>query len=294
MKKILVPLDGSRAAETALVSAGWLAARTGAEVTLLHVIEQAAHPRIHGDRHLVDAAEAQDYLGRVASEQLPEGVSHRIHVHDEATAHVAASIASHEVEFGTDLLVINPHGREGWRAWLAGNIPQRVAKRVVTPVLIARSVPGEETGFGKILIPDDASPVHDGEWTVCFEMARAGNSGVELLTVVETTDTLGGVGAATAAFLPRSTDLVLELLEEEARGHLEGHVEQFRLQGIKAEAEILRGDPFSVLCSVIGESRPGLVVLRTHRRAGMEAWFSGSLTCRLLHHIGTSVLLMPL
>ncbi|MFZ4774599.1 MAG: universal stress protein [Terrimicrobiaceae bacterium] len=294
MKKILVPLDGSQASETALACAAWLAARTGAEVTLLHVIEQVAHPRIHGDRHLVDAGEAADYLNEVAASLLPQGVAHRIHVHDEATNHVAASIASHEVEFGTDLLVISPHGPAGWRAWLAGNIPQRVVKRVVTPVLIARSVPVGEAGFGKVLIPDDASPVHDGEWEVCFDIARAGGTGVELLTVVETTDTLGGVGAATAAFLPRSTDLVLELLEAEARQHLDGHVEQFRLQNIKAVAEIRRGDPFSVLCSAIAEMRPGLVVLRTHRRAGMEAWFSGSLTSRLLHQIGTSVLLMPL
>ncbi len=39
IKKILVPVDGSRASEKAVEYAAWVASKTGANVTLLHVVD---------------------------------------------------------------------------------------------------------------------------------------------------------------------------------------------------------------------------------------------------------------
>ena len=61
-RHLLVPLDGSRLAESALPAAGELAHRLGASVTLLHVLEPTAPPTVHGDRHLRSPAEAEGYL----------------------------------------------------------------------------------------------------------------------------------------------------------------------------------------------------------------------------------------
>ena len=51
-KHILIPLDGSRLAETVLPAGVYLAGVLGSTVTLLHVIERDAPQEVHGERHL--------------------------------------------------------------------------------------------------------------------------------------------------------------------------------------------------------------------------------------------------
>ena len=56
--RLLVPLDGSPAAETILPAATLLAKRLAAEVALLHVLERNAPDRVHGQRHLTGETDA--------------------------------------------------------------------------------------------------------------------------------------------------------------------------------------------------------------------------------------------
>src|SRR5437588_178242 len=66
-RRLLVPLDGSRLAETILVVVERLAAVYRATVVLLHVIERGAPATVHGERHLRTAVEAQTYLEGLAA-----------------------------------------------------------------------------------------------------------------------------------------------------------------------------------------------------------------------------------
>ena len=50
--RFLVPLDGSRLAESVLSVVEQLASRFNAHVTLLHIVEQHPPAAIHGERHL--------------------------------------------------------------------------------------------------------------------------------------------------------------------------------------------------------------------------------------------------
>jgi hypothetical protein len=54
-------------AEASLPAAVYLAETLAALVTLFHVIERGAPREIHGDRHLSDPMEAQEYLDEVAA-----------------------------------------------------------------------------------------------------------------------------------------------------------------------------------------------------------------------------------
>ena len=65
-KHLLVPLDGSRLAEAALPAAAFLAARLGASVTLIHIIEHDAPQEVHGEHHLTSGDEACAYLEAAA------------------------------------------------------------------------------------------------------------------------------------------------------------------------------------------------------------------------------------
>jgi len=112
----------------------------------------------------------------------------------------------HDQEFSCDLIVISPHGPAGWRSWMEGNIPQRIARKIETPVLVVKDAEFDgERLFKNILVPDDATPAYEGDWCGCIELARACEASLHLVTAVETPETLGGVAAASAKrthFLP--------------------------------------------------------------------------------------------
>src|SRR3990172_2743476 len=137
-KHLLVPLDGSHLAESALPPTAYLARVLRASVTLVHLIERHAPKAVHGDRHLADPAEAAAYLADVAVRAFPPGTSVTCHVHTVAIDSVAHSISEHVAELGVDLVVLSTHGRSGPRTWLLGSIAQQVIVLGATPVLLVQ------------------------------------------------------------------------------------------------------------------------------------------------------------
>ena len=63
-KNFLVPLDGSVMAESVLPAVAQLSVLFKTRIILIHVIEKDAPQKIHGDRHLTDATQAQIYLDK--------------------------------------------------------------------------------------------------------------------------------------------------------------------------------------------------------------------------------------
>ena len=104
-KHILVPLDGSRLAESALGMAASLAKKFGASLTLIHVIEKDAPSEIHSERHLVSPDEAAAYLDEVAHLSALSGVRVSTHVHTSQVSDVALSVTEHSAELAPDLIV---------------------------------------------------------------------------------------------------------------------------------------------------------------------------------------------
>jgi hypothetical protein len=92
VRRILAPLDGSRLAEAVLPSLIALATRFGAEVALLHVLEERPPATIHGEAHLADLQAAEGYLQRAASRLADAGVSVELHAHETREGSVAGSI----------------------------------------------------------------------------------------------------------------------------------------------------------------------------------------------------------
>ena len=80
-KHLLVPLDGSAPAETAIPVAAALAAALGARVTLMHVIERDAPATVHGAQHLTQATEAAAYLDAIRASRFPASLTVTCHVH---------------------------------------------------------------------------------------------------------------------------------------------------------------------------------------------------------------------
>lgn len=149
MKHILVTLDGSELAETALTVARRLIAPHGT-LTLLSVVD-IPDMTLYGlydipmlsvrDEHQQSLNKAQhyarEYLQRTAKHaHLPEDVTVQIEVF---LGDAAAVIVERAQMLRVDAIVMSTHGRTGMNRWLFGSITQRVLGLMPCPVMV---VPG--------------------------------------------------------------------------------------------------------------------------------------------------------
>jgi len=295
-KHILVPLDGSRLAESALVPASLLAQTLGAPVTLIHVIEQGARPEVHKDRHLTETNEALAYLNEVAVRAFPPAVKVKTHVHSAAVDDVAQSIVRHaQEEFEPDLIVMCSHGSGGMRDLLFGNIAQQIVARGTTPVLFAKPKDGASSfQLRQICVPLESESIHDDCLPYAEELARAFDAELYLLSVVPTFGTLAGADAAAGNLMPATTAALLEMKEENAAEHLQEHLDALRAAGLRVTAEVARGDPASVIVKSAEQNGSDLIVLSTHRKVGMDAFWARSVAPNVANRSSLPLLLIPL
>jgi nucleotide-binding universal stress UspA family protein len=270
--RLLVPLDGSKLAESALPAAAGLAERLQIPVTLLHLIEADAPPRVHGDRHLTDAAEAEAYLKEVARRGFPGHGQVSWHVHLEPVGNVAIAICDHTAKLGCDLIAMCSHGRGGLGTLLLGTIAQRITGLGRTCILLVRPDASDRVppfGCRRLLVPLDGQADHDGSLPVAAGLARACGSALRLLGVVDRT--LIGEGKASARLLPRTTSEMLELQAARMLDYLQGLSRRAELAALDHSAELRRGEPAATIVEAAGDSCD-LVVLSTHGTCAPDAF----------------------
>ena len=291
-KRLLIPLDGSRLAETAIPAAIFVAQKAGSSMVLLHIIEKDAPQSVHGERHLTSTEEAKAYLAEIAKRWIPESIITDMHVHDLATENVARGIADHLLELHQDTVVMNAHGHGGLRDILFGNIAQQVVALGTMPVLLIR--PGDGSfSCNKILLPHDGVPEHDPSLQYGMELARLTNAELKLVMVIPTASTLKGAEAAVGQMLPRSTRAMLELAQQDGIEHLRKDTEELRSKGLQADFEVLRGDPTTCIIQISEQFAADVIVLGTHGKSGAKAFWEGSVTARVAAKSQSSLLLVP-
>jgi nucleotide-binding universal stress UspA family protein len=295
-KHLLVPLDGSHLAEAALPVAAYLAQTLAAPVILIHVIEHDAPKVVHGERHLTNEDEANVYLRQVAARSFPPGVQVEPHVHTSAVSDVADSIARHVEEFSTDLIIMCTHGHGGLRRWLFGPIAQQVIALGKTPVLLIQPDEGQSAlafACRRLLVPLDGNPDHEQGLVVAEALAQAYTASVHLVSVIQTLDTLSGQRAATAKMLPGTTSALLNLKQQGAEEYLQQQVKPLQTAGVTATVEVSRGDPAKLIVRAAQQVKADLIVLGTHSKTNLDAFWSGSITPKIAGHTHTPLLLVP-
>lgn len=144
-KHLLVPLDGSQLAETALPYARELATRFDSRITLLQVV-RGPHisASLGGDAYadvlLVlreqNLGDTTGYLKTVQSRLIQDGFQTEMRVIEgEAVAEAIVEMAS---EQGVDTIVMSTHGRGGLSRWVFGSVADKVMRLADMPVLLIR------------------------------------------------------------------------------------------------------------------------------------------------------------
>ena len=149
-QKILVPLDGSKQAESALLLASKLARINNAEMLLLRVVEYPFEMYSQGDSNRFVYAgqpaeerltekdafckEAEDYLKHLAS-IVEMGVS-KVSTEIQERP-VVEAILNTVVNSKIDLIVMSTIGQDQ-NAWMLGAITNRVLREASVPVILIR------------------------------------------------------------------------------------------------------------------------------------------------------------
>jgi len=137
--RILVPIDFSEASDAALEHGKEIAQTYGAEIDLLHVVEEPFYPPAYGPD--VASFPTQDVVERV-EKQLADMAREEIgyeHVMISArTGYPSSEILDYIDENEVDLVVMATHGRTGLDRVLLGSVAERVLRQSPTPVFIVK------------------------------------------------------------------------------------------------------------------------------------------------------------
>lgn len=294
-RRLLVPLDGSRLAESVLPAVTRIASACAGSVTLMHIREERPPATIHGEAHLSDQAEAEAYLDGIASRLRESGVHVDCHVHETLEGDVARSIVLHADEFEPDLVVLCTHGHGGVRDVLFGSIAQQVLQRGTWPVLVIEPGPGGEAEPfepKRVLVPLDGSEQHAAPLDQATKLACALDAELLLVIVVPTRATLVGDRSAPRRTMPATMTAILELAEENAVAYLRKAADGCVRAGARVRAQVRRGDPVDEVMRYADETNADLLVLSSHGKVGLDAIFSASFGARIIARARTPLLLV--
>ncbi|CAM2188769.1 Universal stress protein [Paraburkholderia sacchari] len=141
--RILVALDGSRTASTALDAAIQLARDSGAELQPLYVIDMPMlaydvpgfDPSIVRDAYVEESrlisTDAQARMTAAGVKGAPRTAEVELGVED-----IAQCIEHTAANWGADLIVMGTHGRRGVQRLMLGSVAERVLRSACRPVLL--------------------------------------------------------------------------------------------------------------------------------------------------------------
>jgi len=280
VKRILVPLDGSRLSEAIVPLAEALARDYDAELLLVRALRSLGTPE--AEVHAQEEAEA--YLRGIAGglEARRRPVTWKVW-YDEPDRAIADAARFNAV----DLVAMSTHGRGGLTRLLFGSVAESLVRRAPAPVLLVRGeLSWQPGGLGKILVPLDGSELSEAVLPVVAGLAGPFDLAIQLLRVIEP------MPAYAAPEIPLArTEEIVRLQEDDAEGYLAKVGVPLEAKGCRVTRTIARGLPVDAIIRAASEGGAGLIAMSTHGRSGFGRLLLGSVAERVLRAAPVPVLL---
>src|SRR3954471_16478146 len=143
IKNILVPTDFGSAADAALLYGRELAARFGATLHLVHVVDSfqiAGFPEAYGDLTAKLQADLEDAARQTIDARLLDSDGSGPRTARAVITSIAPviSIVDYALAHGIDLIVMGTHGRGALAHFMMGSVAERVVRSAPCPVLTVR------------------------------------------------------------------------------------------------------------------------------------------------------------
>lgn len=288
LKKLIVPLDGSAAAEIVLPYAEEIAAKSGSGMTLVMAIgPEPKDPQV-SDAYLERVkvkmeAVLRDYgvdtAGRISAQQLKESPAEAINRYADET--------------GADLIVMASRGSTSKGPWLLGSVASKVSMASSKPVLVVKKA-AQNTAieqrkiFKKIMVTLDGSPCGEEALPQAQELARL--TGAELIIFHAVEPISSWVGYGIGAYYIDNAEP--ENVGAEASAYLKGIQNRLSETGLVIKTVLEEGSPADIIINYAKAEGVDAIVISTHGRSGVSRWVFGSVTEKVLQHGEPAVLVV--
>ena len=304
-KRILVPLDGSARAETAIPVAARLARASGGTILLAQAASIPVMYESYGGASVIaeildtEVQDAEDYLQGMKASEVLAGIQVEDSVLVGAPAQTLLSMAS---MFKADLIVMTSQGKTGVKRWLLGSVAQKIARHSPIPVLVLResgAMPAGTRGESssvRALVTLDGSVLAKTALEPAAQLVTALSSpyagALHLLRVVK--PLAFDEKKVNAEYIRQAQEQALH----KARTYMRSIVEHLRTGPIgklnlTITWSVMPGEDAAeaiVEAAEIGEDagrgttpgRPDVIAMATHGRTGLQHWVLGSTTERVL------------
>jgi nucleotide-binding universal stress UspA family protein len=286
-ERILIPLDGSRLAESALPVAVQLAKELHHSLVLARIIPLQMWA-FSGPNALVPAEtyqalldeedrSANEYIERMAEIPRRDGIPVTTVVTRGEAASTLIEICG---RLGVQLIVMTTHGRTGMARMALGSVADQMVRRSRLPVLVLRP-PLEQwcVSLRRAIVPLDGSPVAEAALAQAQKLAGPVVRELILVRVVD----------------PDQVDLETEAGAKDAEQYLEATRQRLMAdlaqRDCTVSAETLLGDPAERIVRR-AQRDCDLVILATRGLTGARRWVFGSTADRVLHDCTTPLLLI--
>jgi len=291
-RQILVPLDGSAFAESALPLALEISRRTGAAVHMATVLEGVTSFAYEGwEAATVEWSNQylEDVLARI------EGNAGGEFSHAVLSGHTVEMLQGEAEAKNADLVVMASHGRGALsRAWL-GSVADGFVRQTNLPVILVRPADEAEPvtsfdhSFETLLVPLDGSELSERALAHASEFGELFGSAYHLTRVVSYPTDIA------SPYLPHTAQLNQQILDDAKQGaaeYLEALAENMRRSGLRVTTSVAidaqAGHGILSEAEAVGAD---MVAMATHGRTGLGRALLGSSADKVLRGIHAPLML---
>lgn len=319
LARVLVPLDGSSFAESALPLAAAVSRAGGAPLELVSAYDPVAPPiggfedaagmgvPVHVDTMGAVPATSAEMRERLRDERTTylRDVAKRLRESVGIDAEVSLlegradrAIIERVESSGADLVVMATHGRGAvQRAWL-GSVADRLVRELRQPVLLIRPLDEENgdlwapTTVARVVVTLDGSKLAESVLEPATTLARALDIPVTLMRAVGASIDIG------STYIPHAAQEYSEHIEaeqEEATSYLNGVSERLAARGVSVtETRVVHGRAAHAILDNIDTDGTEIVAMATHGRGGLRRLVLGSVSDKVVRAaIGPVLLVRP-
>lgn len=292
-RRVLIPLDGSTAAETALWHAAAVVDALAEGVMLVHVLETDApnEPSVRDLDWRLMRAEAHAYLRSVAQRLEERGIDVSLSID---VGNAAEQIVRHARDDEIVLVVMAAHGRGEADAFASGGTINKVLSLASTSVMVVRRCDdtdrvATEQGYRRIVIPLDGSPASEWALGLATGLARRHDAATLLVHLVAEHP------RAWEKLPPSAEEIVLQeqldgLRRERAERYLEAQKERLAHTGLEVLTHVAPALHVAEGIRTLAEEHGADVIALAAHGASAAPYPYGGVAQRLLTASGVPIL----
>ena len=289
-RSILVPLDGSPAAEHALPWALSIAQQDGTSIHLVRV-HVPPIPMTAGTEMATDVA--LDAALRESEQAYFEELAGRLRAQTTIPIHatllegaVAEALDDYARSIRADLLVMTTHGRGAFTRFWLGSVADKLTRNSTIPTLLIR--PNEKQAadlsnrpfLSRIVVPLDGSELAEKILEPAMKLGKATGADFGLVLALDAVENVAILARmkikVPGGWFPEATQAKAEAYLQKVAHRLRGH-------SLKVSTKVIQHSTAAeAVLNYAGEHGNAAIALATHGRSGIRRMFLGSVADKIV------------